>query len=230
MPATESIASRLVRRGHNSITCFGVCLGQLHSLVDYILVNYKVYLPFITKTFTTSKLLLYISFNSQQTPNGKLALISVYIYYLNKEGCVVDYMLTLPMQLSQHLGINYTEVISNVLNIFKIIKERLSYFITNNAHINNTCLNYLAVKFSFNKAYRRTYYAYYILNLVTQQLIFSKNKKAFKNKNANILKEEEFLKQQQKEELFRTLYNLINLINMYQLIQLFVTDALSTML
>jgi len=58
------------------------------------------------------------------------------------------------------------EVISNVLNTFKIIKERLSYFITNNARINNTCLDYLAIKFSFNKAYRRTYYIYYILNLV----------------------------------------------------------------
>ena len=78
----------------------------------------------------------------------------------------MDYILTLPTQLGQHLGINYTEVISNVLNIFKITKERLSYFITNNTHINNTCLNYLAVKFSFNKAYRRAYYAYHILNLV----------------------------------------------------------------
>jgi hypothetical protein len=59
------------------------------------------------------------------------------------------------------------EVISNVLNIFKIIKERLSYFVTNNARINNTYLDYLVVKFGFNKAYRRAYCAYYILNLVT---------------------------------------------------------------
>ena len=59
------------------------------------------------------------------------------------------------------------EVISNVFNTFKIIKERLSYFITNNAYINNTYLDYLVVKFSFIKAYRRTYYTYYILNLVT---------------------------------------------------------------
>ena len=79
----------------------------------------------------------------------------------------MDYILTLPTQLGQHLGINYAEVISNVFNIFKITKERLSYFITNNAYINNTYLDYLVVKFSFNKAYRYTYYAYYILNLVT---------------------------------------------------------------
>jgi len=31
VPAAKSIASRLVRKGHNSITCFGVCLGQPHS-------------------------------------------------------------------------------------------------------------------------------------------------------------------------------------------------------
>ena len=80
---------------------------------------------------------------------------------------MVDYILALPTQISQHLGINYIEVISNVLNTFKITKKRLSYFITNNTHINNTCLDYLAVKFSFNKAYRRAHYAYHILNLVT---------------------------------------------------------------
>ena len=31
MPATKSIASQLVRKGYSSITCLGVCLGQLYS-------------------------------------------------------------------------------------------------------------------------------------------------------------------------------------------------------
>ena len=30
MPATKSITSQLVRKGYNSITCFGVCLSQLY--------------------------------------------------------------------------------------------------------------------------------------------------------------------------------------------------------
>ena len=107
----------------------------------------------------------------------------------------MDYILALPTQLGQHSGINYAEVISNVLNTFKIIKERLSYFITNNAYTNNTYLNYLVVKFSFNKAHRRARCAYHILNLVAQQLIFGKNKKAFENEDANIPEEEEFLEQ-----------------------------------
>ena len=107
----------------------------------------------------------------------------------------MDYILTLPIQLSQHSGINYTEVISNILNTFKITKEQFNYFITDNTCTNNTYLDYLAVKFGFNKAYRRACCIYYILNLVAQQLIFGKDKKAFKNKNANILKKKEFLKQ-----------------------------------
>jgi len=182
-------------------------------VADYILANYKAYLPSITKTLAASRSLLYISFNGWQTPNGKLALTGVYIYYLNKEGHIIDYMLALPAQLGQHSGINYAEVIGNVLNIFKITKERLGYFITDNAHINNTCLDYLAVKFSFNKAYRCTHYACHILNLVTQQLMFGKNKEAFKNKDVNIPEEEEFLEQWRKEGLLGTLYDLINLIN-----------------
>ena len=164
-------------------------------MADYILADYEAYLPSIIKVLAASRLLVYISFNSWQTPNGKLTLISVYVYYLNKKGCVVDYMLALPTQLGQHSGINYAEVIGNVLNTFKITKEWLSYFITDNAYTNNTYLDYLAVKFGFNKAYRCACCAYYILNLVTQQLIFGKNKKAFKNKDINIPKEEEFLEQ-----------------------------------
>src|SRR6266567_664482 len=99
------------------------------------------------------------------------------------------------------------EVINNIFNIFKIIKERLSYFVTDNTYINNIYLDYLAVKFSFNKAYRHTYYIYYILNLVAQQRIFNKNKEAFKNKDVNILEKKESLKQYQKERLLKILYN-----------------------
>jgi len=43
--------------------------------------------------------------------------------------------------------------------------------------------------------------------------MFSKNKEAFKNENANILEEEEFLEQWRKEGLLRTLCDLINLIS-----------------
>ena len=51
----------------------------------------------LTKALTAAKSLLYISFDSWQTPNDKLALTSIYIHHLDEKGHVVDYMLALPV-------------------------------------------------------------------------------------------------------------------------------------
>jgi len=67
---------------------------------------------------------------------------------------VVNYLIALLEQIGRYSGINYTEVIRNTLDSFNISKERLSYFITDNALNNNTALNTLAVKYSFIKEYR----------------------------------------------------------------------------
>jgi hypothetical protein len=84
----------------------------------------------LTKALAAARSLLYIFFNGWQTPNDKLTLTSIYIHYLDEKGHVVDYMLALPVQLGQHSGINYAEVIGNVLDTFKITKEQLGYFVT----------------------------------------------------------------------------------------------------
>jgi len=111
-------------------------------------------------------LLVYISFNGWMTRNGKHALIGIYIYYLNQGGHIVNYLIALLKQIGRHSGINYIEVVRNILDSFNISKEWLSYFIIDNALNNNTALNTLAVKYSFIKEYRRTRCACYVLNLV----------------------------------------------------------------
>ena len=58
----------------------------------------------------------------------------------------------------------------------------LRYFITNNIYIRD-----LAKLFSFNINYKRVYYTTYILNLVSQNILFSTNKEAYKNDLENIL-------------------------------------------
>jgi hypothetical protein len=60
-------------------------------------------------------------------------------------------LIALLEQLSRYTGINYATVIGNVLAYFKVTKESISYFITNNARNNNTCLDYLATVFNFRK-------------------------------------------------------------------------------
>jgi hypothetical protein len=190
------------------------------AVADYILAEYEAYLPSVTKALAAARSLLHISFDGWQTPNGKLALTGIYTHHLDEKGHVVDYMLALPAQLGQHSGINYAEVIGNVLDTFKITKERLGYFVTDNASTNDTCLDYLGAKFGFNKAHRHARCACHILNLVAQQFMFGKNKESFENKNTNI-PEEEFLEQWRKKGPLGTLCDLINSINTPQLVQLF---------
>jgi len=80
-------------------------------------------------------------------------------------------MLTLLVQLSRYFRTNYIEVIGDVLADFYIIPKRLSYFIIDNKLKNNITLEALSKRFNFNKDKRRRRYAYYIFNLITQQII-----------------------------------------------------------
>ena len=94
---------------------------------------------------------LHFLFNSWTTRSGKHLLTNVCVYYLNHKGRVVDYLITLLEQLGRYIGINYAVVIGNVLAYFKVTKESLGYFITDNTRNNNTCLDYLVTIFNFKK-------------------------------------------------------------------------------
>ena len=109
---------------------------------------------------------LHFLFNGWITHSSKYSSTNIYIHYFNYQDKVINYLIALPEQPSRYTGINYAAVIGDVLAHFKVTKESLSYFITNNARNNNTYLNYLATVFNFRKDDRRIRYAAYTLNLV----------------------------------------------------------------
>ena len=88
-------------------------------------------------------------------------------------------MLTFLVQLGRHFRANYVEVIGNILAGFYITPKYLSYFITDNKLKNNIILEALSKKFDFNKDKRRRRCAYYIFNLIIQQIIWGKDKDTF---------------------------------------------------
>ena len=100
---------------------------------------------------TTAHLKLYFLFNSWTIHSSKYSLTGVRVYYFNYKSRVINYLITLLEQLSYYTKINYAAVISDILAYFKVTKESLSYFITNNAKNNNTYLDYLATVFNFRK-------------------------------------------------------------------------------
>jgi len=100
---------------------------------------------------TNTYLKLHFLFNSWTICSSKHLLTSICVYHLNYKGRVVNYLIALLEQLGCHTKINYAIVIGDVLAYFKVTKESLGYFITNNAGNNNTYLDYLATIFNFRK-------------------------------------------------------------------------------
>ena len=78
----------------------------------------------------------------------------MYIYYLDKNGRVVNYMLALLEQLSKHSGVNYIAVINDILKQFSIISERLGFFITDNALNNDAAIRELSTIYKFNEKFK----------------------------------------------------------------------------
>ena len=143
--------------------------------------DYKAYQPAIYDELANARLKLHFLFNGWTTRSGKHLLTSVCVHHLNHKGRVVNYLIALPEQLGRHTRINYAAVIGNILAHFKVTKESLGYFVTNNTGNNNTCLDYLATVFNFRKDNRRIQCAAYTLNLITQLIMFGKDKDAYEN-------------------------------------------------
>ena len=110
----------------------------------------------------------------------------MYTHYLDKNGHIVDHILALPEQLGKHSSINYTAVINNILKQFSITSKRLGFFITDNASNNDTAIQELSTTYEFNKKSKQIQYSGHILNRVAQSILFSKDKKAFKNNQKNL--------------------------------------------
>lgn len=190
------------------------------AVADFVMTEFKAYIPSVKEFLSTAQLRIHVSFNGWSTPNGRYALTGIWVHHLNRKGKIRDYIIALPTQLGRHFGENYAEVIGGVLNKFNITKERLGYFVVDNESKNNTAVEGLAIKFNFIASHRHGRYAYHILNLVAQQIIWSKDKDSFKN-DENIPEEEKFLTEWRKEGALGALCDLIVSINTAQQIKLF---------
>jgi hypothetical protein len=82
----------------------------------------------------------------------QLTLIDICVHYLNSKGRLVNYILGLPKLYSAHSSNNIVLVVAATLRAFNVDKQRVRYFVLNNAYNNNTAVAYLASKFSFYKA------------------------------------------------------------------------------
>jgi len=74
-------------------------------------------------------------------------------------------MLALLEQLSPYNSYNYHDIIGNTIAKYNL-SNQIGWFIMDNAHNNNTCINFFIIKLRFNKEQHQVRCATYIFNLV----------------------------------------------------------------
>ena len=65
-----------------------------------------------------------------------------------------------------------------VFNSFRITSDRIGYFVSDNAHPNNTCMEELAIRLEFSYNERRLRCAGHIINLIAEVMLWDQDKKA----------------------------------------------------
>src|SRR6266478_3921021 len=148
------------------------------TIRDCMLLDYKGNKGIIFKQLALARMLIHITFDGWSTRSGRYALTGVCVHYLDDKGILRDFLISLPEQLGRHFGINYAEVMGNIFAEYDLM-GKVGYFVADNAGNNNTCINALAKEFDFNAKEQQLCCAAYILNLVAQTVLFSKDKESF---------------------------------------------------
>lgn len=157
-----------------------------NTLRSHILAEYYSYVPAVIEHLKRARSLIHITFDNWTTSGGKRALTGICVHHLNEDGDVEDYLLGLPQLHGEHSGDNIASVVNSVLQNFRIDRERLGYFVLDNATNNDTAMESLGVEYDFFAPHRRLRCTCHILNLGAQRVIFGRDKDSFENLDSNL--------------------------------------------
>lgn len=122
-------------------------------------------------------------------------MTGVCVHHLNADGKLEDYLLGLPELHGQHSGNNIATIVASTLRQFGVDKDRVGYFVLDNAYNNDTAIEALADEFNFYAPYRRLRCCCHILNLGAQTIIWGKDREAYENEGKDLDDEEKFMRE-----------------------------------
>jgi hypothetical protein len=102
-------------------------------------------------------------------------------HFYDAKGEFRTLLLSLPYQASRYTGVNIAPTISAIVQTFGL-KQKLGWFVCDNALNNDTCIEALSSEFEFDHFKRRIRCIGHVINLVARSLLFGKELEALKEK------------------------------------------------
>jgi hypothetical protein len=138
--------------------------------------------------------------------------MDIVAYFATVDRDVLNIPINLPQLIGAHTGERLTKAITLTLTTYSITLLKLGYFVLDNTSNNNTTITTLACTFDFVLFYRRLRCGPHTLNLVSQMIIFGRDKGAYDHPSGSLDNEEEFLQEWRKDRPLGILITIINYI------------------
>jgi hypothetical protein len=124
------------------------CLPAHRSIRDWITKDFERYKEVVKEQLQNALGKVHISFNLWSSRN-LLALCGIVVHFINKQGKLCTFLLSLPEIAGSHTGTNIAESVAAILNEFAL-GDRVGYFVLDNAENNDTAIAALGDRFEFN--------------------------------------------------------------------------------
>jgi hypothetical protein len=152
---------------------------------------------------------------------GKRGFFGAVAHFANASGVIQDLPIDLPQLAGAHTGEAIAETIIKTLKAYSITRDKLGYFVLDNAANNNPAIAAVARAYDFNAAHRCLRCGPYTLNLVGQAIIFGADKEAYDNVAEQLDTEEVYMQEWRKQGPLGVLVDVINYIKTPQQYELF---------
>ncbi len=198
------------------------------SVKQHIMNQYRALFQSVKLNLANSITKIHFTFDGWTSKGGKRAFTGICVHHINEHGQIVDYPLALPSLSGVHSGERIGHIVQEIIDSFGIPRHKIGYFVLDNAHPNNTALEFLAAYYGFRPRHRRLRCGPHILNLVAQVMMFGIDKESFENDEENLPEEEIFLKEWREEGPLGTLCDVLNYIKtpqQYEKLELFQIKA-----
>jgi hypothetical protein len=179
-------AERALWKSHNSVSRF-------------VLKLYTYMKPLVAQSLSDAASKIHISFDGWSVKGGKRGFLGIIAHFASHDGRVHDLPIALPQLTGVHGGEQIAAAVAEVLLQFGVDGTKIGCFVLDNAHPNNTAIDFLANELDFDAKERRPRCSCHVINLVGQQVIYSKDKDAYSNAEAEAANEAEFMKAWRRE-------------------------------
>jgi hypothetical protein len=160
------------------------------SVKQHIMNQYRALFQSVKLNLANSITKIHFTFDGWTSKGGKRAFTGICVHHINEHGHIMDYPLALSGVYS---GERIGHIVQEIIDSFGIPRDKIGYFVLDNAHPNNTALEFLAAHYGFRPRHRRLRCGPHILNLVAQVMMFGIDKESFENDEENLPEEEIFV-------------------------------------